>query len=111
MYKLLVLAAVLSVAVASGIGGYGAGIGLAGHGAGIGLAGHGVGIGLAGHGAGIGLAGHGVGIGLAGYAAGPAIVAAPAAKYALPPARSVAHAPIVKTHLEPVEQHGYVVKY
>lgn len=47
-----------------------------------------------------------------GYAAAPVAIAAPApAAYALPPVREIAEAPIVETLVEPVEQHGYSVRY
>jgi len=49
----------------------------------------------------------------AAHIAAPAVaVAAPApAAYALPPVREIAEAPIVETAVEPVEQHGYSIRY
>ena len=53
------------------------------------------------------------------YAA-PAAVAAPApvaipapapVQYALPPAREIQEAPVVSQTVEPVEQHGYSIRY
>ena len=43
--------------------------------------------------------------------AAPIAVAPAPAAYALPPVREIAEAPIVQTAVEPVEQHGYSVRY
>merc|ERR1712029_178822 len=45
------------------------------------------------------------------YAAPAAIPAPVAVNYALPPAREVQEAPIVEQTVEPVEQHGYSIRY
>ena len=45
------------------------------------------------------------------YAAPAAIPAPVATNYALPPAREIQEAPIVEQYVEPVEQHGYSIRY
>ena len=44
-------------------------------------------------------------------AAAPVVAAPVATNYALPPTRVTEEAPIVEQVVEPVEQHGYSVRY
>ena len=44
-------------------------------------------------------------------AAAPVVAAPVATNYALPPTRVIEEAPIVEQVVEPVEQHGYSVRY